>query len=244
MNFIIGDIHGEINKLKNLISYILLKDKNPELIFIGDYIDKGENSFKTLQYLSDLKNKFNCTFICGNHEYLWLKMKDDDIVTQEYLLKYGARLTIESLNVQNIFQAKRKLTDYFGDFFSNLIAYWKNENYIVVHSGIKPEDYSLPIESLDISRLIFNRYDFLKQEKYYLNKYKIIFGHTGFFSPYVDQYKIGVDTSACFMKSQPITAFSTEDELFIDSSGNSFSLKNIPKNQCPNINRTLPPTHL
>ena len=47
MKFIIGDIHGEITKLKLLVKFIKDIDDKPELIFIGDYLDKGESSKKT-----------------------------------------------------------------------------------------------------------------------------------------------------------------------------------------------------
>ena len=42
MNFVIGDIHGEVTKLKSLIKLIDKNEANPSFIFIGDYIDKGE----------------------------------------------------------------------------------------------------------------------------------------------------------------------------------------------------------
>ena len=38
MKFIIGDIHGEITKLKLLVKFIKDIDDKPELIFIGDYL--------------------------------------------------------------------------------------------------------------------------------------------------------------------------------------------------------------
>ena len=48
MTFVIGDIHGEITKLKALINNIFYLDKNPHLIFIVDYINKVENSKEVL----------------------------------------------------------------------------------------------------------------------------------------------------------------------------------------------------
>ena len=68
MIFVIGDIHGEILKLKKIISNILNMGKYPTLVFIGDYIDKGENSKEVLDYLLDLQTKENCIFLWGNHE--------------------------------------------------------------------------------------------------------------------------------------------------------------------------------
>ena len=122
-------------------------------------------------------------------------------------------------------------------FFSDLKPFWVGTNYIAVHSGIKPEDYNTPIDELDVERLIFNRYDFIKHEKKYLGKYKVIFGHTGFYSPFVDDYKIGIDTAVCYIKDQPLTAYSPDLDSFINSNGEYYSLKTIAQNYCPNIPR-------
>ena len=61
--FVIGDIHGEyklLNKILreiNRIIYKLPKCIKKEIIFIGDYIDRGLNSKKTISILIDLKKK-------------------------------------------------------------------------------------------------------------------------------------------------------------------------------------------
>ena len=65
MNFVIGDVHGEVTKLKSLIKLIDKNEANPSFIFIGDYIDKGENSKKLLDYLIELKSKYPIIFLLG-----------------------------------------------------------------------------------------------------------------------------------------------------------------------------------
>ena len=106
MKFIIGDIHGEITKLKLLVKFIKDIVDRPELIFIGDYLDKGESSKKTLDFLIQLKNELKCVFIEGNHEYQWLNVSKENNI-EEYLLKYGGKLTINSFEGrENVFQIK------------------------------------------------------------------------------------------------------------------------------------------
>ena len=39
----IGDIHGELYKLQNLFDKLSI-NVNDTLVFLGDYIDRGENS--------------------------------------------------------------------------------------------------------------------------------------------------------------------------------------------------------
>lgn len=118
--------------------------------------------------------------------------------------------------------------------------YWKGEKYIAVHSGIPVENYQTNIEDIPIDQLLFNRYNFIKVDRLFLDKYKVVFGHTGFYSPYVDNYKIGIDTAACFLETQPLTAYCTESNLLIDSSGKRKKIDEISGNYCPNIVRVKP----
>jgi serine/threonine protein phosphatase 1 len=213
MNYVIADIHGEITKLEFLIEYILLSDRSPYFVFIGDYIDKGENSDETLRYLLELNAKYSCVFLYGNHEYYWMNTP----LYEDYLIKYGGIKTAESFNSTSMKDTQRKMLEKYDSFFSMLQKYTIIQNYIIVHSGIRPDDYDKKIESIELKHLLFNRYDFLKNQRLYLNKYKVIFGHTGFYSPYIDPFKIGIDTSACYLKEQPLTAFCIEKEEFISS---------------------------
>ena len=236
MNYVIGDIHGEISKLKSLIKYILIADKDPTLIFIGDYIDKGEDSFETLRYLVQLCKQSDCVFLWGNHEYCW----ENVTLYKDYLVKYGGQNTIDSFGTNNIIDTRNKMFDLFPDFFDRLKNYYIILNYVIVHSGIPPQYYYSEIEKIKLFDLLFNRYEFLNKQQLYLDHYKIIFGHTGFYAPYIDPYKIGIDTSACYIKDQPLTAFCIENRVFLDSFSYTIGIEDYSTNICPTIPRVKP----
>ncbi|HLP51892.1 MAG TPA: metallophosphoesterase [Chitinophagales bacterium] len=238
MIFIVGDIHGEITKLKLLVKNVLTLDTYPQFVFIGDYIDKGENSKETLDYLTWLNQEYACTFLTGNHEYLWQTLQPNDMAGMEYLLKYGGKATMKSFDASFGETQKRMLDEYAG-FFSSLKYYWTKDKYVAVHSGIKPADYQIPLEAINPQDFLFNRYDFLKQDQYYFENRTVIFGHTAFFSPYCDGYKIGIDTGACFIKEQPLTSFCVDLNLFLDSD-NVQHPYSIERNMCSNIIRQKP----
>lgn len=239
MKFVIGDIHGEIAKLELLVKFIKNIDDKPELIFIGDYLDKGESSKKTLDFLIQLKNELKCVFIEGNHEYQWLNVSKENNI-EEYLLKYGGLLTMDSFtDIDNVFQMKDLLLNQYKDFFKNLVPYWENEKYAVTHSGIPPKYYNKELSSIEKSQFMFNRYEFIKIEEKHKGKI-VIFGHTGFYEPYFDGVKIGIDTSACYLKNQPLTSFCIDQEYFINSNNEKLDLNDINLNQCPNIVRLKP----
>lgn len=240
MTFIIGDIHGEVSKLSSLLKLIEGIDKNALHIFIGDYIDKGENPKECLKLLDKFSEENDCIFLIGNHEHIWINLKEDDKNANDYLSKYGGLRTVKSFNNDGIYATKELMQEHFSSFLNRLVPYWRNEKYLVTHSGIEPEYMNDKLEKIPIEKLLFNRYDFIKYEKYFQNNRKIIFGHTGFYTPYVDSYKIGIDTAACFLEDQPLTAFCLEEKFFIDSKGGVCQLESMKLDRCPNIVRVEP----
>lgn len=68
----VGDIHGCLDQLKVLLAKI-----NPcpadQLVFLGDYIDRGPDSCGVLDFLTVFQSLFTQTvFLRGNHEQLML----------------------------------------------------------------------------------------------------------------------------------------------------------------------------
>ncbi|WP_322995783.1 metallophosphoesterase [Castellaniella sp.] len=67
---IIGDIHGEIQALDELLEHL---DHNPEtktrrLVFIGDLCDRGPDSVAVIQRVRELIDQGRALAILGNHE--------------------------------------------------------------------------------------------------------------------------------------------------------------------------------
>jgi serine/threonine protein phosphatase 1 len=239
MKFVVGDVHGEVTKLKQLIKNIERISSRPEFIFIGDYIDKGESSKKTLEFLLDLNIRYKCVFLEGNHEYMWSNLSKENKI-DEYLLKYGGSLTVNSFSqFHTLYQVQNILLNDYKSFFENLIPFWENDNFVITHSGIPPHCYDKRLEDIDKKDMLFNRYDFIKNKSKYKNKV-VVFGHTGFYSPFYDGVKIGIDTSACYLKEQPISAFCLDYKFFINSNNSRLKLDEIDKNNCPNIVRVKP----
>jgi serine/threonine protein phosphatase 1 len=70
--YAIGDLHGEVTLLQRLL------EQNPSeqdcrLIFLGDYLDRGEDSIGTIAYLAELATQRDCIFLRGNHDAAWLE---------------------------------------------------------------------------------------------------------------------------------------------------------------------------
>lgn len=231
MNYIVGDIHGMYSKLKSLISLIIRFDSKPIFIFVGDYINKGSNSKMVLDFLKDLNMSFECIFILGNHELYWINSK----FYKHELLSKGGRATLKCFGKKDYAETAEFLMREYPFIFKNFKLYHIKDNYIVTHSGINPKKYNNNLDNMIIDDFLFNRFDFLKTKELYLKKYKLIFGHTAFYSIFYDGFKIGIDTGACYYKQQPLTSFCIETGEFFNSRKSQYNLSYFKQNSSPRI---------
>lgn len=65
MRWIIGDVHGMLAPLEALIDAVDETDPEAELLFAGDYVNRGPDSRGVLELLSDIDG---ARFIRGNHD--------------------------------------------------------------------------------------------------------------------------------------------------------------------------------
>jgi len=56
--YVIGDIHGCYDRLIALMNKINIDLDSESLVFLGDYIDRGPDSFEVVEYLINLKKKY------------------------------------------------------------------------------------------------------------------------------------------------------------------------------------------
>jgi hypothetical protein len=86
-HIIVGDIHGELTGLKEILAHAALIDrrenwsgKDTVLVQTGDVIDRGPYSVEAVQFLRQLQNQAAGTGglvvrLCGNHELMLLQGK-------------------------------------------------------------------------------------------------------------------------------------------------------------------------
>ena len=66
---IIGDIHGCITPLLELLEYV--EDRADSIIFLGDYIDRGADSKKVVDEILELQRRHRQVItLMGNHEFM------------------------------------------------------------------------------------------------------------------------------------------------------------------------------
>jgi serine/threonine protein phosphatase 1 len=190
--FAVGDIHGCFDKLRALMEIIPLNTAQDQLLFIGDYIDRGQGSVDVVNYLVDLKKRIPDTiFLMGNHEDMLLNYLDgSDRFT--YLLNGGQRTLDEYLNRSNNPDSFPIASEHLS-FFNSLNLYYQTDNYIFVHAGLRQK---VPLELQNKMDLLWIRDEFIYSE-FDFGK-RVVFGHTPFKEPLLQANKIGIDTGAVY----------------------------------------------
>jgi bis(5'-nucleosyl)-tetraphosphatase (symmetrical) len=62
--FVVGDIHGCLNDLYNLLEYARFREGQDRLVLVGDLVDRGPDSAGVLRFA----RKLRATVVLGNHE--------------------------------------------------------------------------------------------------------------------------------------------------------------------------------
>lgn len=153
--YVISDIHGMYYPLKLILSRILplrtTGGHEDQIIFLGDYIDSGNDNYDVIELLSKLKKEENIITIGGNHDYLMLDVLHPDCEFQRYekWMKIGGDKTVYNylqkknytttdpycFNRKNIYDL---IPSHHVTFLNELIPYYENEDCIFVHGGCDP----------------------------------------------------------------------------------------------------------
>jgi len=190
--FVIGDVHGCLGMLKRLIDKIEWNPANDRLIFIGDYIDRGENSKGVIDFILKLKeNTSLIQCLIGNHEQMFIDYLSG--VDPQSSMLNGGLFTLRSYEEVRQSQDDPLIPPSHLDFFSSLLTMIELKHYYIVHAGFHP---NIRIKDQSLNDMIWIREEFIYSD-YDFGKV-VIFGHTPFNSPLIMKNKIGIDTGAVF----------------------------------------------
>lgn len=186
MIYVVSDIHGEYDKLIDLLDKIKLKETDT-LYVLGDILDRGPHPIKTLRKLMNMPN-----VICmvGNHELMALiclefLMKEitdmsieeldeemlDNLVTWQV---NGSKSTINEFNQLDV-KAKQEVIEFIKDFVVYEEVSVNDKDYLLVHAGLGNYSPEKEIEDYSLHELLWMRADYDVQ--YFENTY-VVTGHT------------------------------------------------------------------
>lgn len=152
---LVGDIHGCSRTLDALLIRIDLQ-KNDQIFFVGDYINKGPDSKGVLDTLIALKKEHqHAYFLRGNNEsYFYRTLKKSE--TQ--ILRLAARYKIEDLFKYE--GSKFYIRKRYRKFLKSTLHYIESDKFFVVHAGF---DFKSEIP-------FYNTFDMLWMRNFKANK--------------------------------------------------------------------------
>lgn len=206
--YAIGDIHGCADMLDELMHQIRLDSAeaqvDPQLIFLGDYIDRGNDSRGVIDRLIELrKSDPDTVFLKGNHEAILLDFlsEPEDL---PHWLDWGGEETLESYSIDptrglspsELADAMKKAMprDHLA-FIKSLDLKHIEGDYLFVHAGVRP---GTPLEDQEETDLLWIRKRFHNAPASERPDYVVVYGHTPEDKPVDAGWRIAVDTGACY----------------------------------------------
>ncbi len=206
--YAVGDVHGRADLLQRLLTQIeadLADEDGPaEIVFLGDYVDRGPESRRVLDLLVELKMRAGgaVTALKGNHEAALLGFLENP-ATGAAWAEHGGLETLTSYGVappagaggadwaaaRDAF-ARALPADHLA-FLEGLDLWAERGDYVFVHAGVRP---GAPMEAQESRDLLWIRSEFLERDTR-LGRV-VVHGHTPGEAPVVTPYRIGVDTGA------------------------------------------------
>ena len=206
--YAVGDIHGRLDLLDQLLSVIdadiaLHPTSRPLHVFLGDYIDRGAFSRETIDRLIQLGRERECVFLKGNHELIALKCLSDRSNLFDQWMRLGGLETLMSYGVSFGHLAGGKpivelqaafhhaLPQAHLRFFRDLQLSFECGDFFFVHAGVKP--------GVELSRQMENDLLWIREE--FLSSSEdfgkiVVHGHTPAPDIEVLPNRINIDTGA------------------------------------------------
>lgn len=145
--FVVGDIHGRLEALQQVLKLSNFDYDKDLLIILGDVVDGGYATYLVVEELIKIKNK---VFIIGNHDVWWMnhmKMGWSEAIWvnqggKNTLESYGARVLGDFSSFTDTFTVDAKklhIPQSHVDFFNSGEFYHVLDDMVFVHGGFDPD---------------------------------------------------------------------------------------------------------
>ena len=202
--YAIGDVHGRHDLLQPLLAKIAIDGagQNIQIVFLGDYVDRGSDSRAVLDTLIDGVENRGWICLKGNHEAMLLGAIDDTYEWDVWLANGGVE-TLFSYGVATrdfAGEAKREgLHDAVVDaipldhiaFLRRLGLNHQIGDYFFCHAGIRP---GVALDRQSPDDMLWIRDVFLHSKADHGKR--IVHGHTPTMEPEILPNRINIDTGA------------------------------------------------
>lgn len=180
----ISDVHAHKDTLERLLSKIDLSDED-YLIIIGDFLNRGIDSFETYKFIRDMSKRDKTIILKGNHEsfmqrYMTDKKNADEFLgflKQEYYETLIGTLIERSNNKIQALTEGVQIHDCICDEAEEIVEYLSSlpilvhfDQFTFVHGGYDPD---FDVEKDYVKFLKFDNYNELAKS----NDRTVVVGH-------------------------------------------------------------------
>lgn len=204
--YAVGDIHGRADLLGDLLARLLETDEpqgEPLFLFLGDYVDRGDDSRGVLDLLAALAEEptLDTVFLTGNHESMMLGFLADPEREARWL-RFGGLATLMSYGVMayettspgDLIRIRDELAEALEPHRSLLegLRLWhRSGNVLFAHAGADP---ARPVEDQPRQTLVWGERDNLRDVR--ADGLWVVHGHWRVAAPTIEGGRIAIDTGA------------------------------------------------
>ncbi|MFK7837592.1 MAG: metallophosphoesterase [Sulfitobacter sp.] len=230
---VLGDIHGSYDllrdKLVELDAYVTQNARvlgtSPQLVFVGDYVDRGEHSAQVLEWVFGLANQMPGIVTClmGNHERMMIDFLDDPAGRGVRWLRNGGLQTLASYKVGGVRERsdveeltaaslalEAALPDGLLEWLRALPLSFQTGNVCVVHAAMDPH---LGLADQVSNSLLWGHNEFMSRDRE--DGLWVVHGHTIVKEPEIRKSRISIDTGAYHTGKLTAAAISPGQCIFI-----------------------------
>jgi serine/threonine protein phosphatase 1 len=168
----IGDIHGCLFALDCLLDQVQPQAEE-QLIFLGDYVDRGPDSRGVIERLLWLREQHpRSIFLRGNHEIMMVTAKRHPQTQREWL-SVGGKAALQSYAGDRLIGRLEDVPDSHWAFLEQGLSDWfETASHIFVHANLDPTQ---PLDRQSEDWLFWN---FLTGPIRHCSGKTVIVGHT------------------------------------------------------------------
>ncbi|WP_298916386.1 metallophosphoesterase family protein [uncultured Roseobacter sp.] len=231
--YAIGDVHGQLEELHRVLALIEADGgTDAQVVFVGDYVDRGPDSRGVVQFLLDARVAGrNWIMLKGNHDRYLTRFLDHSIVhdpaTRADLSWFNPRLggdktmasygvpaeeetplgEIHAAAIQAVPQSHR-------DFLNERPLMHITDDLVFVHAGIRPK---VSLEDQIEDDLIWIRQPFLDYRK--PHDRLVVHGHTALDHPVHAGNRVNLDGGAGYFRPLHAAVFEGTECWLLSANG-------------------------
>lgn len=194
----VGDIHGNFERLLSLYEKIEFDPAADLLIFLGDYIDRGPDNLRVLDWVRQKSQEPNVIALRGNHEQMMLdyfQKQPDGMMWRPN----GGDATYREIKQRLVWEPDciRQYLAFLKQRPCSYAVDYEGQPFFFCHAGVRS---GIPLTEQSASDLLWIRSEFYRG---YSGDTMVIAGHTpvpmlypGQYEPIFRQNRILLDTGS------------------------------------------------